>query len=212
RLPAEPGARLLSETAAWQLAHRVVSTWAADVDIDRVPATVTSYLLALAGELGEHLVEPGAARAHAERFVALVENAPRGKGQRAALTLELRAMLDAQRTRVALLPLVEAFAARKRAERAMDFAGQMAIAARIAAARPDVGAGERQRYRAVLLDEYQDTGHAQRVLLRSLFRTDDRVGADEEPVALTAVGDPCQSIYGWRGASAANLSRFSTDF
>ena len=49
----------------------------------------------------------------------------------------------------------------------------------------------------MLLDEYQDTGHAQRVLLRGLF------GAGH-PV--TAVGDPFQSIYGWRGASAGNLA------
>ena len=209
RLPAEPGARLLSETAAWQLAHRVVSTWAADLDIDRVPATVTDYLLALAGELGEHLVEPDQLRAHAERFVQLVENAPRAKGQRAALSQDVRRILQTQRMRVSLLPLVEAFARRKRAERAVDFADQMAIAARIAAAHPDVGAGERERYRAVLLDEYQDTGHAQRIMLRSLFRTEDPT---EPPVAVTAVGDPCQSIYGWRGASAANLPRFSTDF
>ncbi|HEY0577289.1 MAG TPA: ATP-dependent DNA helicase [Pseudonocardia sp.] len=207
RLPAEPGARLLSETAAWQLAHRVVSTWAADLDIDRVPATVTNYLLALAGELGEHLVEPGQLRAHADEFVALVENAPRAKGQRAALAMEFRKMCDSQRLRLSLLPLVEAFAARKRAERTVDFADQMAIAARIAAEHPEVGALERDRYRAVLLDEYQDTGHAQRVLLRSLFRVEDG-----DPVAVTAVGDPCQSIYGWRGASAANLPRFSTDF
>jgi DNA helicase-2/ATP-dependent DNA helicase PcrA len=208
RLPAEPGARLLSETAAWQLAHRVVSTWTADLDIDRVPATVTNYLLALSGELGEHLVEPDQLRVHAEDFARLVENAPRAPRQRAGLAQEFQKMVDAQRLRVALLPLVEAFAARKRAERAMDFADQMAIAARIAANHPDVGAGERARYRAVLLDEYQDTGHAQRVLLRALFRSE----AGEPPIALTAVGDPCQSIYGWRGASAANLPRFSTDF
>jgi DNA helicase-2/ATP-dependent DNA helicase PcrA len=208
RLPAEPGARLLSETAAWQLAHRVVSTWAADLDIDRVPATVTNYLLALSGELGEHLVDPAQLRAHAEDFAQLVQNAPRAPRQRAALAQEFQKMVDTQRLRVALLPLVEAFAARKRAERAMDFADQMAIAARIAANHPDVGAGERARYRAVLLDEYQDTGHAQRVLLRALFRTE----AGEPSIALTAVGDPCQSIYGWRGASAANLPRFSTDF
>jgi DNA helicase II / ATP-dependent DNA helicase PcrA len=208
RLPAEPGARLLSETAAWQLAHRVVSTWAADLDIDRVPSTVTNYLLALSGELGEHLVEPDQLRAHAEAFSQLVLNAPRAPKQRAALAQEFQRMVDTQRLRVSLLPLVEAFAVRKRAERAVDFADQMAIAARIAAAHPDVGAGERARYKAVLLDEYQDTGHSQRVLLRSLFRA----GEGEPDVAVTAVGDPCQSIYGWRGASAANLPRFTTDF
>ena len=48
----------------------------------------------------------------------------------------------------------------------------------------------------VLLDEYQDTSHAQVTLLRALF-------GGGHPV--TAVGDPCQSIYGWRGASAGTL-------
>ena len=138
-----------------------------------------------------------------------MENAPRAPRQRANLALEFQKMVDSQRLRVSLLPLVEAFSARKRAERTVDFADQMAIAARIAAEHPEVGAGERARYRAVLLDEYQDTGHAQRVLLRSLFRVADPT---EPPIAVTAVGDPCQSIYGWRGASAANLPRFSTDF
>ena len=134
-LPAEPAARLLTETAAWQLAHRVVSGWAEDLDVDRVPATVTGYLLALAGELGEHLVEPEAVRRHAERLVEVMSAAPRGKGQRAEPSQTYKQWIDAQRLRVALLPLVEAFAARKRAERAVDFADQLAIAARVAAAR-----------------------------------------------------------------------------
>ena len=60
----------------------------------------------------------------------------------------------------------------------------------------EVGAIERARYQVVLLDEFQDTSHAQLVLLRALF-------GGGHPV--TAVGDPCQSIYGWRGASAGNL-------
>ena len=55
----------------------------------------------------------------------------------------------------------------------------------------------------MLLDEYQDTRHAQLTLLRALF-------GGGHPV--TAVGDPCQSIYGWRGASAASLRRFAQHF
>ncbi|MBW0097351.1 ATP-dependent helicase [Pseudonocardia sp. KRD-184] len=212
RLPAEPAARLLSETAAWQLAHRVVSTWAHDLDIDRVPATVTGYLLSLAGELGEHLVGTDAVRVHAERLATALSEAPRGKGQRAEPSQTYKRWIDAQRMRTELLPLVEAFAARKRAERAVDFSDQLAIAARVAESHPEVGETERATYRAVLLDEYQDTGHAQRVLLRALFGT-----VPGEPVrpggpSVTAVGDPCQSIYGWRGASAGNLVRFRSDF
>ena len=212
RLPAEPAARLLSETASWQLAHRVVSTWADELDVDVQPATVTTWLLALSGELGEHLVDPGAVRANAERLAAALEGAPRGKGQRAEPSQTYQRWIATQRKRVALLPLVESFTARKRAERAVDFADQLAIAARVADAHAEVGATERATYRAVLLDEYQDTGHAQRILLRALFgtRPGDPVRSDGPTV--TAVGDPCQSIYGWRGASAGNLARFRTDF
>ncbi|MBW0116073.1 ATP-dependent helicase, partial [Pseudonocardia abyssalis] len=212
RLPAEPAARLLSQTAAWQLAHRVVSTWADDLDIDRVPATVTGYLLSLAGELGEHLVETDAVRIHAERLVETLSSAPRGKGQRAEPSLTYKRWIDAQRMRLELLPLVEAFAARKRAERAVDFSDQLAIAARVAESHPEVGETERATYRAVLLDEYQDTGHAQRVLLRALFGTVPGEPVRADGPSVTAVGDPCQSIYGWRGASAGNLVRFRTDF
>src|SRR6202020_798747 len=79
----------------------------------------------------------------------------------------------------------------------------MAIPARIAARPPEVGAAERGRYHVVLLDEYQDTSHAQLVLLRALF-------GGGHPV--TAVCDPCQSIYGRRGARARNLRRFAHDF
>ena len=89
----------------------------------------------------------------------------------------------------------------------MDFGSQMACAARLALTVPQVGEQLRSRYRVVLLDEYQDTGYAQRMLLSSLFG-----GGVDERLALTAVGDPIQSIYGWRGASATNLPRFTSDF
>ncbi|MFB9907411.1 ATP-dependent helicase [Allokutzneria oryzae] len=207
RLPVEPGARLLRETASWQLAHRVVSTWTEDIDTDKVPSTVTGYLLALAGELGEHLVSPERLREHAEEFCRYVESAPKGPRQRDELSQDLQKVLAAQRLRIALLPLVEAYSARKRREASMDFADQMSMAARLAEDHPEVVTGERERYGAVLLDEYQDTGHAQRVLLRALFG-----GGHRTPVPVTAVGDPAQAIYGWRGASAANLPRFATDF
>src|SRR5690606_29149548 len=123
----------------------------------------------------------------------------------AKLPQGLQKILATQRLRAALLPLVEEYTQHKRREGAMDFADQMSLAALLAAEHPEVVAGERARYGAVLLDEYQDTGHAQRVLLRSLFGQGD-------PLPVTAVGDPAQAIYGWRGASAANLPRFTTDF
>lgn len=207
RLPVQPGARLLSETSAWQLAHRVVSTWDDELDTDKVPASVTAQLLALTGELGEHLVDPERLRSYTQWLCGLLESAPRAKGQRAAPPALLNDVVAAQRFRLEMLPLVRAYADRKRAEAALDFADQMSLAARLAAGHPEVVDGERERFGSVLLDEYQDTGHAQRVLLRALFG-----GGERAPLPVTAVGDPAQAIYGWRGASAANLPRFTTDF
>lgn len=220
RLPVQPGVRLLSETSSWQLGHRVVSTWDGDLDTDRVPASVTAQVLGLAGELGEHLVTEQQLAEYSTWLCELIETAPRAKGQRAALPKALAEIAAAQRFRLALIPLIEGYHRRKRAEGALDFADQMSLAAQLATSHPEVSGGERDRYGAVLLDEYQDTGHAQRVLLRALF---SGVELDQNqptgggpppprPVPVTAVGDPAQAIYGWRGASAANLPRFTTDF
>ncbi|MDP9637012.1 DNA helicase-2/ATP-dependent DNA helicase PcrA [Rhodococcus cercidiphylli] len=206
-LPIEPSATLLSETEMWQLAHRVVSTWDGDLDTDRNPTSVTEAVLALSGQLAEHLVDPDQLReAHVE-LEKLVHTLGPGPRQRGGPTKELLNILDAQHQRITLLPLVERLAQTLRHEGALDFGSQMSMAARVAAEHREVGIAERQRFRLVLLDEYQDTGHAQRVLLSSLFGS----GSDAT-LALTAVGDPMQSIYGWRGASAANLPRFATDF
>ncbi|OZM75341.1 ATP-dependent DNA helicase [Amycolatopsis antarctica] len=207
RLPVQPGARLLSETAAWQLGHRVVSTWDDDLDTNLVPATITAHLLALAGELGEHLLDPARLHSYTEWLCGVLESAPRAKGQRTAVPAAITDVVAAQRFRLAMLPLVAAYADRKRGEGALDFADQMSLAARLAEGHPEVVDGERERFGAVLLDEYQDTGHAQRVLLRGLFG-----GVERRSMPVTAVGDPAQAIYGWRGASAANLPRFTTDF
>ena len=70
----------------------------------------------LAGELGEHLADPSTLALHAERFARAVEDAPRAKGQKAALPAALATKVAAQRFRAALLPLVGELAERKRAE------------------------------------------------------------------------------------------------
>jgi DNA helicase-2/ATP-dependent DNA helicase PcrA len=77
------------------------------------------------------------------------------------------------------------------------------LGARLAEQVPEVAALERGTAKVVLLDEYQDTSVAQRRMLAGLF-------GEGHPV--TAVGDPCQAIYGWRGASVANLDGFPTHF
>lgn len=208
-LPVEPDARLLGETEMWQLAYDVVRRHPGPLPLDKTPAAVTAMVLRLHGELGEHLVDTADLRGTHAELERLVLTLPPGRYQRETPNRRLLDLLDAQAERSALVPLVDALAARMRAERVLDFGSQMSAAARLAAAHPQVGEQLRERYRVVLLDEYQDTGHAQRIFLSALF---GETTATARPLALTAVGDPIQSIYGWRGASATNLPRFTTDF
>jgi DNA helicase-2/ATP-dependent DNA helicase PcrA len=194
----EPGTRLFTEAACWQAADAVVRSYEGDMSgVDFAVATVTKAVLELAAGLAEHLRTPAQLADYCERFAAELTSRP------GRMFAAVEKVLNRQRARTQLLPLVERYAERKRDADAMDFSDQMARAATVARDHPDVGRIERDRYRVVLLDEYQDTSHAQVVLLRSLF-------GGGHPV--TAVGDPCQSIYGWRGASAGTLERFPTDF
>ena len=209
RLGLEPSARLLGEAGRWQLAHDVVEHWAADLEVDSAASTVVDAVLSLAGQLAEHLVEPAELRAEAERLVDALTRAPLVDRVLAADAQLLRDVASSAALRARLVDLVEAFTARKRERDVLDFGDQVALAARLAREAPEVGAAERARFDVVLLDEYQDTSVAQLVLLRSLYGRDAGPGVGH-PV--TAVGDPHQSIYGWRGASAGGLARFVEDF
>ena len=206
--PIEPDTRLLSETELWQLAFDVVNRYQGELCTEKNPAAVTAMVLRLSGQLAEHLVDTGQLSETHVELERLVHTLPAGPYQRDRGPSQwLLRMLATQSERAELVPLIDALHHRMRAEKVMDFGGQMACAARLASMVPQVGEQLRSRYRVVLLDEYQDTGYAQRVLLSSLFG-----GGVDEGLALTAVGDPIQSIYGWRGASATNLPRFTTDF
>lgn len=207
-LPVEPDTRLLSETELWQLAYDVVCRHPGDLPVDKTPAAVTAMVLRLSGQLAEHLVSTNELRDTHVELERLVHTLPAGPYQRDRGPGQwLQNILSTQTERTELIPLIDALHQRLGAERAMDFGMQMAAAARLAQRCPQVGTELRERYRVVLLDEYQDTGHAQRVALSALFG-----GGVDDGLALTAVGDPIQSIYGWRGASATNLPRFCTDF
>ncbi|HEV7187020.1 MAG TPA: ATP-dependent helicase, partial [Blastococcus sp.] len=205
RIGVEPGAGVLGPAMCWGQAATVVSAWTGDMsDVPLTLLTTVEDVLALASELGEHDISPAALRAWTARLEAQIAgyaDAPRKKGPYKDVT----DVLDRQRARVALLPLVEAFEARKRAAGAIDYADQVAYAARIAVASAEVGRRERARWKVVLLDEYQDTSVGQLRMLEALFGRDTG-----HPVL--AVGDPRQSIYGWRGASAGTIERFARTF
>lgn len=207
RVGIEPGARLLGEAARWQLAHRVVESWP-ELATDRAVSSVVKDLLQLAGEVAEHLLTPDEVRAECERLAAAVRDTPPGEKDTKTRLAPLTRIETTLAYRAALVPLVEELTRCKRAADQIDFADQVAVAARLARTVPEVGAGERGRWGVVLLDEYQDTSVAQIDLLAHLFG--GRGGGAGHPV--TAVGDPHQAIYGWRGASDGALERFTADF
>ena len=208
-LPVEPSSMLLTETELWQLAFSLVSSWPGELNTRKVPASVTESVLKLYGELSEHLVDVEDLAKAGSRLYELIDTLPKGPKQRDKPTQALLKVQEVIDERRELIPMVIALGETMRAQSVLDFGSQMSLAARLVVSNPEVVAAERKAFRAVLLDEYQDTGHSQRVLLSTLFGGHDPSGGS---VAVTAVGDPIQSIYGWRGASAANLPRFARDF
>ncbi|NUO90024.1 MAG: ATP-dependent helicase, partial [Dermatophilaceae bacterium] len=203
RVGIEPEFRVLTEAGAWQLAAESVSRWDGPMDgMTRSEGNIIDAVMSLAGEMAEHVRTPAEVMAHLDEVLARLEGLPDGDG-RGSLT-PAKDVLGVLRERRLVLPVVEAFLELKRSRESLDFADQIALAARLASTMPQVGQIERDRFAAVLLDEFQDTSEAQLTLLRSLFH--------DPAVALTAVGDPNQSIYGWRGASATTLLRFPSEF
>src|SRR5664279_2071556 len=157
----EPGSTLLTPTAAWQLARRVVTRWDGDLLTDLGPDQVTERLLAISGALADHLTGADELAEVLDELLATLRSAapvPRQRGElHSALAKHVKSLQDRQW----IVPLVQAFSDAKRERGAIDFADQMQVAARLVLGHPKIGTAMRERYRVVLLDEYQDTGHAQ---------------------------------------------------
>ncbi|MGQ0632122.1 MAG: UvrD-helicase domain-containing protein [Sporichthyaceae bacterium] len=199
RLGVEPRSRLLVDATRYQLAARVIRAARGPFpSLTKPTGDLVSDLLALDAEASEHLVSLDEVRGHDRELLASLSGI---KGADSPSSGVGKA-LTAARRRLELVDLVADYRAAKAERDLLDFGDQMALAARLAECAPAVGAAERERFAVVLLDEYQDTSVAQRRMLVGLF--------GGHPV--TAVGDPCQAIYGWRGASVANLEDFPVHF
>ncbi|MER6524855.1 ATP-dependent DNA helicase [Streptomyces sp. NPDC001508] len=198
RIGLEPTSRLLADATRYQLAARVLREAPGLYPaLTRSFADLVSDLLALDAELAEHLVRPEDLRTWDAGLLHTLEGAK-------LTNADLRKVPETAAARRELAELVLRYRAAKRDRDLLDFGDQIALSAALAEI-PDVGRVLREEFRVVLLDEYQDTSVAQRVLLAGLFG-----GGTGHPV--TAVGDPCQAIYGWRGASVANLDDFPEHF
>jgi DNA helicase-2/ATP-dependent DNA helicase PcrA len=108
-------------------------------------------------------------------------------------------------------PLYAAYQARLKTLNAVDFGDLLLENLRIFRREPDVLARYQQRFRYMLVDEYQDTNVAQYLWLRLLAQPAPGA-ATAQPANICCVGDDDQSIYGWRGAEVDNILRFEKDF
>ncbi len=193
----EPAAALMSPVRQRQLARAVVAR--ADVDPGRLgvsPQDAAAAMLALDSLLADNDV----AVADLLAFDADMARALQARDGQQRIG---ERMLATAAARCELAELVAQYRSAKRERELLDFADYVRLGAHLCRRHPEVGAVLRQRHGAVLLDEYQDTSVAQRGMLQALFG----VG---HPV--TAVGDPCQAIYGWRGASPHNMDAFPQHF
>ncbi|GBG39990.1 DNA helicase PcrA [Mycobacterium montefiorense] len=103
---------------------------------------------------------------------------------------------------------------RLRAANALDFDDLIGETVAVLQAFPQIAQYYRRRFRHVLVDEYQDTNHAQYVLVRELVGRDDENASDDAvpPAELCVVGDADQSIYAFRGATIRNIEEFERDY
>jgi DNA helicase-2/ATP-dependent DNA helicase PcrA len=197
----EPDAQVLTESGAVALAKELLRS----LNLDDLPQLeswektsdyLVERLLSVTGELTDNQASAESAEAVLERFIRHVATLPKtegGSSERFAYTETFLA--DAQQN-LLFLALAKRYQDLKQNRNLVDFSDQVSLALRA------VQDGSNLPYRFVMLDEYQDTSSIQTKLLSKLFAG----------LPVMAVGDPNQAIYGWRGASDANISGFSSDF
>ncbi len=204
----EPEAALLTEAAAFQLAREVIVRHGSEIDsrltdLDINLNPLIDAVLALAQEMNDNIVGAQQVEDVIQGVISSLSDLPKKAGstdltQFAYMADILKPLLSTP----VIAKLAEAYIEEKHRQGYVDYSDQVALAERAVREVPAARERERETYTQVLLDEYQDTSFLQTRLLKNLF-----AGS-----SVFAVGDPNQSIYGWRGASASNLSNFHVDF
>ena len=197
RIGVDPDSALITQARSWQIVTSLLEARTLPLPNESLIHN-TSAVLVLGDALSQNLLTIDEAAKDladlSEQFTALaaIKGCKTLVGKAPAVMAEWEALLD----------VVAQLYAHKRHHGLLDFGDQIALACAIAESVPEAAGQVRAQYPAVLLDEFQDTSVAQVRLLSALF-------ADS---GVTAVGDPHQAIYGWRGASAAALDTFHQRF
>lgn len=199
-----PSAKVMDEATAVLLAEEIIlqQDSAALQQLQMDSLTAAAVLIKLENAIVDNAVDVRAVQAEIDSVLQL-QNLPRGSARaRTALSAGVKRAASEMQITAALLPLIAAYRTLKATRNLQEFSDQVAGAVQAVTATSHTVAKLRERHRVILLDEVQDTSVGQTELLTTIFKGADVMG----------VGDPHQSIYGWRGASAESLEKFLPNF
>lgn len=196
-------ATVIDATRAWGIARDIVrqSDEPALVQSNDSVGVIVKQLMNLDHAVSDNLTTFDAVRdavRNLQNLATLPYNEKKSEGEYAGI----RSILQNMEATELAVRLAERFSDEKRSRGLIEFSDQLALAVETLRRSPAAVSTLRARTPVVLLDEVQDTSVGQTVLLSTLFRGN----------SVMAVGDPHQSIYGFRGASASNLQSFHRDF
>jgi DNA helicase-2/ATP-dependent DNA helicase PcrA len=204
----ESDATLISEATAFQLAREVCVRYGSDVsgtlsDLELNIDALVEKVLELARTLNDNGQTAANLQSEIARTVDHIARLPKKAGEEVSSRFGyVDTIVEDLKPGPLVAELAEIFQKEKKLRSMVDYSDQVALALRAITDFPEAATSLRASYTQVMLDEYQDTSVLQTRLLSTLF-----AGR-----SVFAVGDPNQSIYGWRGASASNLDEFGTDF
>ena len=198
----ESDATLITEAGSVALVKEllkdaVLETFRALGEYDKTESHLVSLILSAASALTDNLVQDSEATEVFEDFINLASSLPQKVDGKTDLLGYTQGYIAQAEQNKLVFELAGAYKKLKAKRNLVDFSDQVALAYLGIEQNPI-----QLDFSHVMLDEYQDTSAIQTMLLSKLF-TGSQV---------MAVGDPNQSIYGWRGASSANLENFSKDF
>ena len=196
RLGIDTDSELIGEAVVWQQAARILKSWDdEEFEYEGAFKTLVNDLIGLTKSSMEHGVEADSIIEESNKVLDRIAELPSDKDvDKVKLVLQQR---------IKLLEISQRLRDERINSGQLSFDDQMFYAAKIAENVEKVRELERAKYKVVLLDEYQDTSQSQVRMLSSLF-------GNGHPV--TAVGDPYQAIYGWRGAAIGTIKNFHHTF
>ena len=209
RLGVAAPSRLMANAEPFQLAVQAVNDPGfTPVHLARLtPTAIVEKVVRLDRQMASHMVSEAQVLA-ATRSLTAACAAAAGDALNPPSAIEKVAAVAGERGE--LVAMVHRYRELKRHAGVAEFADLQGSATSLVHQSSQIGAELRDQFRVVLLDEYQDTSVAQAAMLSALFSGPNQAGGRGHPVS--AVGDPSQAIYGWRGAAADNMGQFANLF